>query len=405
MRGAVGALVATPFRCALLVALLLGLLAGGRWLGGGKSWGHFAVVGTELADPPRLPVAVPLVPGRGYDGQFFLRMAMDPWPDGARGAGITLDDPAYRHQRIALPALAWALSLGKVEWAPAVLVLVNLLALACAVWTCAALAREMGRPPALGLGLLGISGLLLAFGRDLAEPLVILFLSVAALGLRRERVTVAALALTAAVLAREDALLAVLALAAARGVRARTQAAGGAGASEGDEGVSQASIAPAVVLPLAVLVAWQAVLWAHWGRIPALAGVDRLTLPLTGLVGAWSVLASQPASETAVHLLYLLWHGVVAVEVGRGWLRSRGRPEAGPLERWSGAGWVLWTAVALFFATPVWGDEWAFARVLAPWAFFGFLLFLSRRWTPSAGLVVLTLVLAAGSAGRLLLRP
>lgn len=385
-------MVATPLRCALLAGLVLGLLALGRWYVGEGEWSYFAVAGSDLVDPGELPFPVPVVSGRGYDGQFFLRLSLDPWPEGPRAYGILLDDPTYRHQRIGLPALAWGLSLGRATLVPFTLVLVNLLALTLAVGACAALARELGRPPALGLALLGIAGLILAFGRDLAEPLVVLFLSLAALSLARGSTTGTALALTGAVLTREDALLAVAALAVASVLQARRS--------------RIPRIAWAIVLPLVSFLAWQAALWVHWERIPVLASTDRLTLPFGGLVGAWSLFRSQPPGEVVTHLLYLLWHVLLAVEIGRSLVRRNGTPgQHRLLTRWSEAAFLLWGAVALFLGPQVWGDEWAFARVLSQWSFFGFMLLLLRRWTPSRGLRALTALLVVGSAGRLLLRP
>ena len=47
----------------------------------------------------------------GYDGQMYHFMAHDPWI--TRGAVTAMDDPALRYRRILVPALAWALALGR----------------------------------------------------------------------------------------------------------------------------------------------------------------------------------------------------------------------------------------------------------------------------------------------------
>ncbi len=60
----------------------------------------------------------------GYDGQFAYYIARDP-----AGMPDCLDAPAYRLQRILLPALARALSLGQVALIPWALVAINLIAL------------------------------------------------------------------------------------------------------------------------------------------------------------------------------------------------------------------------------------------------------------------------------------
>src|SRR5512145_647814 len=60
----------------------------------------------------------------GYDGQFAYYIARDP-----AGSENCLDVPAYRFQRILLPALGYVLSLGIETLIPWVFVLVNLAAL------------------------------------------------------------------------------------------------------------------------------------------------------------------------------------------------------------------------------------------------------------------------------------
>jgi len=47
----------------------------------------------------------------GYDGQMYHLIAHDPWME--RGAVPAMDDPALRYRRILVPALAWALAMGR----------------------------------------------------------------------------------------------------------------------------------------------------------------------------------------------------------------------------------------------------------------------------------------------------
>lgn len=50
-------------------------------------------------------------PGSGYDGQMYHLIAHDPFI--RRGAVAAMDDPPLRYRRILVPALAWALALGR----------------------------------------------------------------------------------------------------------------------------------------------------------------------------------------------------------------------------------------------------------------------------------------------------
>ncbi len=138
----------------------------------------------------------------GYDGQFAYYIARDPIasPD-------CLDVPAYRLQRILLPALGRALSLGYAPLIPWVFVIVNLLALVSSTALLEALLVQarVSRWYALSYGLFpGVfMAVRLSTNEALAYGLIIgaLWLTV------RERLRAAAILLALAALAKETALL------------------------------------------------------------------------------------------------------------------------------------------------------------------------------------------------------
>jgi hypothetical protein len=102
----------------------------------------------------------------GYDGQFVYYIARDP-----STAAQYLDVPAYRFQRILLPALGWILSFGQRNLIPWVLLFINLIALVVGTWLLEQLLVEqhVSRWYALTYGLtVGIFG---SVRRSLSEPL------------------------------------------------------------------------------------------------------------------------------------------------------------------------------------------------------------------------------------------
>lgn len=48
----------------------------------------------------------------GYDGQYYCRMAIEPFNYSKEALGISFESPSYRFSRIIYPLLAWLLSLG-----------------------------------------------------------------------------------------------------------------------------------------------------------------------------------------------------------------------------------------------------------------------------------------------------
>ncbi len=113
---------------------------------------------------------LPLVQAQGYDGQFYYRLALDPFDWSKTAFGITMDQ-SYRYTRVGYPLVAWVLSAGQHRLVPVVLVAVNLLAVAAMAVLGGMFARESGRHALWGLAFAAYFGLVISVGRDTAEPL------------------------------------------------------------------------------------------------------------------------------------------------------------------------------------------------------------------------------------------
>lgn len=140
----------------------------------------------------------------GYDGQFSYYIALVPDP---QVVDIYLDVPAYRYQRILLPALARVLVLGQERLVGWSLLLVNLLGFCLGLWALAALVQDTGRSPAYALGFGLWVGFLGGVALDLNEPLAYGLVAAAWLGLSRRRWVWAAIAFSLAALAKETTLV------------------------------------------------------------------------------------------------------------------------------------------------------------------------------------------------------
>lgn len=85
----------------------------------------------------------------GYDGQMYHFIAHDPWIK--RSTVAALDDPALRYRRILVPALAWAVALGRDSAIHAAYVAVILGFVFLGVYWLARAMLLQGRHPAWGL--------------------------------------------------------------------------------------------------------------------------------------------------------------------------------------------------------------------------------------------------------------
>lgn len=251
-----------------VVAGLIAVLAAvgfvlARWQTWAKgSISRFILVGRHFSNPAQLPHGIPVAPAYGYDGQFFYRLALNPFDFSHTAYGITMDRP-YRYMRIGYPALTWLASAGQHSLVPVMLVVVNIASVGAMGYLGALFARQGGRHALAGLLMPAYFGLITSLSRDTAEPLSAVCLLAGLLAVRARRPVLAAAFLAYGVLTRETVLVAVAAIAAVRvlGVARRR-------ARVGRDDL-------AWVIPVAAFAAWQVIVWAAIGQIPLLADGGR----------------------------------------------------------------------------------------------------------------------------------
>jgi hypothetical protein len=145
--GAVGGLAAAVFTVGRLEVFAHGNLS--RFIG----------IGSTFVERKKLPTGIEVGSGSGYDGQFYYRLALDPFDLHRSAYGITFDN-AYRLQRITYSFLAWLASGGQHKYVPLSLVLINVVALAVLAGISAQLSQDCKRPATYGLLIAGYFGFL-----------------------------------------------------------------------------------------------------------------------------------------------------------------------------------------------------------------------------------------------------
>jgi len=188
-----------------LVALVLAALAAGLfiWYAGGdpmvlvRVGGHYAR-GEPITDE-----------NQGYDGQFVYYIARDLQP---QRVSPHLDVPAYRYQRILLPLLARALSLGNIDLLPWALAALGVLSVAAGTWVVSELLDGWGINRWYALVYGTWAGFLLAVVVDLPEPLAYGLAAGGLLALEREHRLAGWVLLGLSVFAKETTALFVAAV-------------------------------------------------------------------------------------------------------------------------------------------------------------------------------------------------
>lgn len=364
----------TPGVVALIVAVAYAAYLAARLENLACDPARFVFAGDEFCDPARVPSNLPVgIDTAGYDGQFYYRLALDPFSAEPTAFGIRLDNPPYRQQRILYPLLVWTLSLGRAESVPAAMILVNLAALIGIGWVAGALSKACGKHALIGLMLPLYPGFVLSLARDTVEIVAAFFLLSGVLALQRKKPIVAAIVLTLAVLARETSVGFIAALAFTF-VRPR-------GSNRDRAGLRWYVIA----LPSLVFLCWQAFLQQRWGRAGVFSGGGNLGPPLAGLTGFLRALLPAPGGIGELWLGEVFFLSVLTVLVVVAFRSSSAAREIK-------VGWLLYAGLASLLSGWIWIEDWAFLRALTEFYVLSVLLLLGARFR---GRVFLTAYLIA----------
>jgi hypothetical protein len=171
---------------------------------------------SKYSHPDQMVPRISHVPSTGYDGEFYYRLARDPFNWHHTAYGITMDYN-YRYTRIGYPLVAWVLSLGgHARLLPTVLVVINLICVAVMAWLGAKLARDSGRHALWGLLFVAYFGLVISVGRDTIEPLADACMLGGMLAYRRSRYLLATLLVVYSVITNDTVLAFPVAIALTR---------------------------------------------------------------------------------------------------------------------------------------------------------------------------------------------
>ena len=312
----------------------------------------FVRAGNVYAHPGQTPKNLSVINGIGYDGQFYYRLALDPFSGARTKFGITLDQPGRRQQRILYPLLAWIVSIGgragTVPWA---LIMINAVGLVLI----ALVGTTLVRPP-WALAFAVLPGVLVALTHDTGEVVAILFALCFLTLFRRDRFALATLALTLAAFARETTLVFALGLLIAAYVTRRR------------------TYLVCALVPLAAFAAWQIFLGVRWGTPPLLSagGRDIGPVPFYGLIVAGSRWVDRGARVVTWNVLFAT-ASLAFLAVG---LRALKRSTAHLHER---AAFVLALILVPFLRSDVWFNFTSFLRAMCEAMLLGMLVQMAPR--------------------------
>ncbi len=330
----------------------------------------FIQSGSRFASLNKTPANLVTIPGAGYDGQFYYRMALEPWNFARAAFGIRMDNLPYRLQRIGYPFLTWALSFGRAAAVPFTLITVNIAALTFTGYVSGKWAQSLGRHALWGMLPAGYFGLVWSLSRDLTEITSIALLVAGIVAWRNRHFVIAGVSFGGAVLSRETAVIVIAALVVTRLphiVRSRWK-------------LSREDCA--WVIPGFSYAAWQVVVGVRTGKIPALSGGDNLSLPFVGLYQGVSAWFAHPLRNEGLQLTQFF---ALLIVVGIAYVSLR-RTQGSNFERLA---FVFMSILALLLSKAVWSNDPREFRTMTELYFLGTGVLLG---TPALRLLLVTIM-------------
>ncbi len=257
------------------------------------------LVGDKFSERSLLPHNIAIINNSaGFDGQFYYRLALNPFTASESDFGITFDEASLRQQRITYPLLVWFLSLGQKEIVPAMMLIVNFGMIIGIIFLAKELAeKELADKDSKFVLLIALSPvILISLTRGLTEITALFFLLAGYLTYRRNSFFLSSLLFVIAVMARETALVvpcAITLLSAWDYLQTKNK----------DE-------LKKIFLfswPLIIFIFWQIILSQAWGDAPFIKSSGaHLALPFSGLIKSLSNYEGVRGALNILSLLYLI---------------------------------------------------------------------------------------------------
>jgi hypothetical protein len=273
-------------------------MSGLRWFAGGTDFSYFFTAGTDFVDSQSTPHPVVTMEGQGYDGQFFYRLAMDPFNWDKTANGVTIDYPSYRVQRIGYPFLAWLFSFGGIPvMVPFALWLVNLLSFAGIIYYFKRIAEKFRADSWFHFVPLLVCGIYMSVAKSLSEVTELFFFLAAFHAILDKRMVLFACFGSAAVLTRETAVIPMVALSVVFFFQ------------YSDDGKVRSRLLAAV--PLMMLICWKLFLAFVFRDEPAPPSLGNFTWPFKGIADGFmanmNFTSRFYALQSAFWLMYFIW--------------------------------------------------------------------------------------------------
>lgn len=309
----------------------------------------FVLAGDKFSDKNLAFENLKIYPdSQGYDGQFYYRLALDPFTDKLEDFGVVFDVPQYRQQRILYPLIVWSMSLGNPYLIPYMLILVNFISLCVIGWCGGYFFKLRNYHSVLGILFPLYYGFFISFALDLVEILEVALLMVAILTLHRNQFFFIFFILLA-MLAKETALILVVTMIIYQFFR-------------------RSNRWPILILPILAYLIWRIWLYQNWSSDNFDAVRYSIGFPLSGFLSfVISIIQGEKGGTQLVWMFQILSIVVFFLLVI---LKIRHSDAFGFIK----LGWIIYAFLAFSLTRAVWVEDWAFMRALSEFYVLGIMI-------------------------------
>jgi hypothetical protein len=371
----------------VLVLVVYGIFLTAQWSLAGNHLFGFISFNQKRVDAVESSIPRQFVSNQyGYDGQFYYRLALDPFSNEEQVQGLSIDHPPWRQQRILLPVLTWLFARSDPELTATVMLAINLLAVAGLTLVGGALLRFHGLSPWSAVLLAFYPGFTISVERFLSEPLSFLLLLLSLLSLAHKRIALGGIILALAVLARETALAAALAMAGIWFLQSVLR-------MKIDQWKAPG---PAYWMPAIITyISWQLWLQSIWSE-SAYSAAEKghlLVWPFAGIAASFLELITKFSLDNIFFLIMMLAVFTWTLIVGFTFRGSQG------VYRWL---WLAYFLLTTLLGVAIWDNSPRFLRITTELNLLGMFMYILAKQKPHRFVITAWLgcwLLTAGAEG------
>lgn len=318
----------------------------------------FILVGEYLVyDPNQVVNNITVIKNSGgYDGQYYYRLALNPFANKRYDFGIILDAPSYRSQRIVYPLLVWLFSFGgKKKIVPYMMIFINFLCLSLFVYF-VNLYLQNNQDTWLNFGLVFYPGFILTLSRSLPEIVAVSFVSVGLYLLKRNKILLSSIFMFMSVLAKETTFVipAVLVIMCLYNTVVK----------------KKSDNKYLFIIPLIGYLIWIFILYSRWKNLPFIEGSQNFTFPFHGIKNYISSLIPPQNDLEKLWLVEIIFVLIFS-------LCTLFCIKFSSVENFVKVVFIIYFLMMIHYSETIWVEDWAFLRAITEMVIFGWLILLN----------------------------